>query len=413
MPVLKIYKNGMWEDVSASSSVEVDSSLSTPGMAADAKITGDAINSKEQKIYKQNDEPVDAPDGTIWIDLDAEGSGGGSAVIELDTSLTVSGMAADSKTVGDALSELNTLVGNTVALDGSKAMTGTLQMGGNKITGVAYPTSATDVATKEFVETFSAEGNTYVATDDNDDGNVVIRPYAADVDDVTFLGHIVDKNNPHGVTAAQTGARPDTWLPTIAEIGAAPSGYGLGDIAGSLPDIDDCHNAMVSGWYNVSFDTANGIDAGGVLRVDAYGWNSRVLTIYSTGYTGYGLVVLQKTLFNGTWTEWEWVNPMMVPGEEYRTTERYNGKPVYALAINANVVSANSAFSVNLSSYGIGQIIYDHCGDGNNGILYGDDIADFGIAGSISYKATTSAIYGKNTSSYNVRPNFVLKYTKA
>ena len=79
MSVLKIYKNGMWEDVSGIFSVEVDSSLSIPGMAADAKITGDAINSKEQKIYKQNDEPVDAPDGTIWIDLDAEGSSGGSA----------------------------------------------------------------------------------------------------------------------------------------------------------------------------------------------------------------------------------------------------------------------------------------------------------------------------------------------
>lgn len=27
-----------------------------------------------EKIYKQNEEPVDAPDGTLWIDLDATGN---------------------------------------------------------------------------------------------------------------------------------------------------------------------------------------------------------------------------------------------------------------------------------------------------------------------------------------------------
>lgn len=37
------------------------------------------------------------------------------------------------------------------------------------------------------------------------------------------ISHTEDKNNPHGVTAEQAGARPNTWLPTIAEIGAAPA----------------------------------------------------------------------------------------------------------------------------------------------------------------------------------------------
>ena len=35
-----------------------------------------------------------------------------------------------------------------------------------------------------------------------------------------FTGHIGDKNNPHGVTAEQVGARPNTWTPTAAEVGA-------------------------------------------------------------------------------------------------------------------------------------------------------------------------------------------------
>ena len=32
--------------------------------------------------------------------------------------------------------------------------------------------------------------------------------------------HLQNKNNPHGVTATQVGARPDTWLPTPEQIGA-------------------------------------------------------------------------------------------------------------------------------------------------------------------------------------------------
>lgn len=35
-------------------------------------------------------------------------------------------------------------------------------------------------------------------------------------------GHIASKTNPHGVTAAQVGARPNNWVPTAAEVKAIP-----------------------------------------------------------------------------------------------------------------------------------------------------------------------------------------------
>lgn len=37
--------------------------------------------------------------------------------------------------------------------------------------------------------------------------------------------HINDKNDPHEVTAEQTGARPNTWMPTAADVGARPSDW--------------------------------------------------------------------------------------------------------------------------------------------------------------------------------------------
>lgn len=74
--------------------VETDTTLTISGKAADAKATGDAINSlntlvgeipvSEQiadaiedaitEVYVQNDEPTDAPDGSIWVDTDADGA---------------------------------------------------------------------------------------------------------------------------------------------------------------------------------------------------------------------------------------------------------------------------------------------------------------------------------------------------
>lgn len=42
----------------------------------------------------------------------------------------------------------------------------------------------------------------------------------------------------------------------------------------------------------------------------------------------------KKRLTNGTWLPWEYDNPPLSLGVEYRTTERYLGKPVYAKAVD-------------------------------------------------------------------------------
>ena len=49
---------------------------------------------------------------------------------------------------------------------------------------------------------------------------------------------------------------------------------------------------------------------------------------------------------DGVWTPWEYVNPPMQLGVEYRTVERYNGKPVYVKAINFGALPNNANKSV-------------------------------------------------------------------
>jgi hypothetical protein len=87
--------------------------------------------------------------------------------------------------------------------------------------------------------------------------------------------HKNNKNNPHGVTASQVGARPNTWMPTASEVGAVP--------AIESTDHPGCYYRMVGG-------------------------------------------------------ETEWINPPMTIGEEYRTTERWNGYAVYTKLIDLGTV---------------------------------------------------------------------------
>ena len=46
----------------------------------------------------------------------------------------------------------------------------------------------------------------------------------------------------------------------------------------------------------------------------------------------------------------EWVNPPMILGVEYRTTERYQGKPVYVMSVNAENLPVASIKTVDLAT---------------------------------------------------------------
>ena len=54
----------------------------------------------------------------------------------------------------------------------------------------------------------------------------------------------------------------------------------------------------------------------------------------------------KKRLRNGTWLPWEYDNPPLDLGVEYRTTERYLGKPVYVKVVDCGIAPINSTKTV-------------------------------------------------------------------
>lgn len=133
--------------------------------------------------------------------------------------------------------------------------------------------------------------------------------------------HVDDTNNPHKTTAAQ--------------VGAAPGGYGLGGSANSITDLNDATNC---GWWVIENSTLNRpFNYGMGMTISRYG--SRFTQIaFNPFMSGAGEICVRE--HNGTeWKPWEYINAPMYAGREYRTTERWNGSPVFTMLIDCGAAT--------------------------------------------------------------------------
>jgi hypothetical protein len=68
-----------------------------------------------------------------------------------------------------------------------------------------------------------------------------------------------------------------------------------------------------------------------------------------------------------TFEEWEWVNPPMIPNTEYKTTERWNKKPVYTALIDCGTCPSASIKTV-AHGKSVGRILKVHASLSASGI---------------------------------------------
>lgn len=153
-----------------------------------------------------------------------------------------------------------------------------------------------------------------------------------------------------------------------ANIAAAPSGFGLGGNSKLLTSDDDVNSIGASGWYTWVSNSvpANAIIVSNItiMRVDAYTPGVKVQTLYgATDGSDFITqpIVARRMIYVSKIGTWEYVNPPLYLGVEYRTTERYLGKPVYCRLIDfgslpnatTKMVYFNNNSSIIISAVGI------------------------------------------------------------
>mgnify|MGYP004695361805 CR=1 FL=1 len=115
-----------------------------------------------------------------------------------------------------------------------------------------------------------------------------------------------------------------------ANINAAPGGFGLGGGAKFLTASDDLNTIWQAGWYAWDTPPKNAPTVSGT----PISYCSMIVLNKGGDYNRHQIVYmlegceLHRSIAE-TVGEWEWVNPPMVSGVEYRTTEQRNGKAVY------------------------------------------------------------------------------------
>lgn len=147
------------------------------------------------------------------------------------------------------------------------------------------------------------------------------------------------------VTAAGIKRTPLSLLKQVFGKLFAPSGYGLGESHGGPIPGDDFNNAIQNGWYSCKGSEANGPDlgnaqytVGAILFVKSNRMDYTKEQTLHLGTSGQQGLTLRRYYHNALkkWYPWEWVNPPLQPGKEYRTTERWGDAytPVYIKRIS-------------------------------------------------------------------------------
>lgn len=126
---------------------------------------------------------------------------------------------------------------------------------------------------------------------------------------------------------------------TAAMVGAAPDEYGLGERFGKK--ITDCNEATEAGWYYFdegSLNTPELIPNYAYATILVVPRNTNLTQLYYNPVITCYMAVRVKS--NDGWEPWEYINPPMSLGVEYRTVERYLGKPVYIKLVNCGTFAA-------------------------------------------------------------------------
>jgi len=147
------------------------------------------------------------------------------------------------------------------------------------------------------------------------------------------------------------------WGDWVMDGNFAPAGYGFGEEAATKA-VSDCNDAKLTGLYKVNANSKNSpLTAATFLICESYSANSKKQTIFTNGSTT--PVLATRTMSGGSWGNWEYINPPIAAGGEYRTIERWKGKAVYAkhIAQTMDVIGNASSYADYNVAHGISGFV--------------------------------------------------------
>lgn len=145
---------------------------------------------------------------------------------------------------------------------------------------------------------------------------------------------------------------------------------------------------------------------------DDKGNNASCTIVHYAVWTAGKIVIALKQKTDGVWYPWEYLNPPMELGVEYRTTERYQGKPVYVKTVDFGALPSASRKSVAHGASNVDKIISTYGFETNGTAVF--NIPQYASAGDFVFCfAGEELIYvdtGGDLTGWSA--NVIIKYTK-
>lgn len=171
----------------------------------------------------------------------------------------------------------------------------------------------------------------------------------AEVANCLDMGWFIKMNGNKITELATPTDSKDAVNKSYVDTNFAPAGYGLG---ASAKPITDLNQALNCGWYSFGYPTSNApFGYGAVMVINRYGTDYIQLAFDTALADANHNGAIARRVYNGkVWSNWEFINPPMKLGVEYRTTERWNGVPVYCKCVDCGEIPSGSAVAIYTNS---------------------------------------------------------------
>lgn len=239
----------------------------------------------------------------------------------------------------------------------------------------------------------------------------------------TFQARVIDAIHGDGVISTEKTFKAEPtfdWSEVDFQF-HVPVTMGKGATPVLLTSADDLNDIKTNGWYywstaSVPANAPNGPCTNYISEMRVFARSATCIQeCFDMTDSSYRGCALQRTIYGDAAYDWEWRNPPMLLGYEFRTTERWQGKAVYTKLVNYGALP--NASNKNVA----------YCAAGSTGVVSLTAMLSDGCVLSAGYgkDRTYSETYGIHLDStfYNIRmlteadfssitAKVLIKYTK-